>query len=360
MDFKRNSKHLLLHWSKYSDSLLNIVPINPFSATIKVTENCNSRCITCNHWKTKHKNELSTKELVEIFHELRRVGVYTIGFTGGEPLLRDDIQQLVLEAKNFGFRDIKISSNGLLLQKKAKELIKSGITEINVSLDGIGETNDRIRGIVGGYETTLKGIREFVKLRREKVPPPKMNVATVLSEYNIAEVPKLIELCQELGVGFGFNLLDENPYFFRGTDVPKLAITSEKQIDWTIEFLHRFPSIVIFDHKSLEYARAYLKNEIADEPPCVLGYTNIKVGSKGEVFSGCWVLGPLGNLRQQKLKEIFNGKKYKERCRRMFKRQCPGCACGFTINIQVANLLANYLMRANSWLSARNKRQGSR
>jgi len=102
-------------------------------------------------WRYRHENEYSTQELEDIMEQMRDVGINTLIFTGGEPLLRDDISILIKKAKEISFKEITVQTNGLLLSSKAEELVESGVTSICVSVDGIGETNDVIRGVKNAY-----------------------------------------------------------------------------------------------------------------------------------------------------------------------------------------------------------------
>ncbi len=64
--------------------------IRPYAATIKLTERCNSKCITCNYWQKKTEDLIDTKTAVDFIRDLARLGVKRIRFSGGEPLLRND------------------------------------------------------------------------------------------------------------------------------------------------------------------------------------------------------------------------------------------------------------------------------
>lgn len=135
-----------------SEKLLRNVSVQPEWADIRVTESCNSRCVTCQAWKNKAVDELSTEEMKDAIRQLSEVGVRNAVFIGGEPLLRRDIGVLVKEASLSGFRNIMLVTNGLLLEDKAEELLRNGVTHVTVSVDGIGATDDRIRG---GFQAVL-------------------------------------------------------------------------------------------------------------------------------------------------------------------------------------------------------------
>lgn len=331
----------LLYISKYNKIFLNFVTLNPVSASIKITENCNSRCITCNMWKNRYSDELTTTELEDILHQLKNIHIKSIFFTGGEALIRKDIGELISMGKKQDFI-VSLQTNGILLNKKAETIIDSGLDSIIISIDGIGKTSDKIRGIPGQYDETIKGIYALKNyLAKKKDRKLEIIVATTLTSSNISEIPRLIELCKELKVKWSFNLLDTNPYFFKDVDISELMITDKDSVDRTIDYLYKvrkeFPEVFDVDPLSLEFARKFLKNE---KPyfHCVLGYFFIFIGSYGDVYSGCWVFGPMGNLRKKKLTEILKSDEYNDRCLKMFNLKCPRCTCGYDLSYKINNL----------------------
>ena len=142
-----------IYLARYFRNILNVISPSPIDVSLKVTERCNSRCITCNVWKEQaDKPELTLEELEKIFHQFKSVKIKTIGLYGGEPLLRDDIGEVARKAKSIMKESrILLITNGLLLKKKAREVLDSGIDIVCISLDGIGEVNDMIRGVPGYY-----------------------------------------------------------------------------------------------------------------------------------------------------------------------------------------------------------------
>ena len=328
---------IFLYFGKYLKVLLNIIPISPISANIKITERCNSRCITCNVWQNKYDDECSTLEFENILKQTRQIGIEQIRFTGGEPLLREDIGYLIKTAKKLGFKSVSVQTNGLLLSKKAEELVESGITMVSVSIDGIGETHDRMRGIPNSFEKSIEGIKKLSKIAYNKKKKVNIGITTTLSNLNIKEVPDLIKLCKNLNIMWGLNLLDENPYFFKNLDMTNLTINNRKIIDEFINYIKyakkKIPGVIGIDDISLDYCKDYLNNT-TKEPSCVLGYLSVYMSSNGDFYSGCWALKPLGNIKRIELKDILNSAEYKQRAKNMFLRRCPGCTCGFMVNVK--------------------------
>ncbi len=338
IQYLRSGKDIfLLYLSRYNSFFLKLINPAPIEASIKVTENCNSRCITCDVWKNKFQQESTTQELENIFYQLKEIGVRMIGFTGGEPLLRNDIGELIKKAKKITGAQVYIVTNGILLKKKAREIIEAGADWVSLSLDGIEKTDEKIRGVPGHFKMVIEGIKKIQKIKKDF----KINIGTTLLKENISEVPELIKFCQELKTTWTFNLLDNNLYFFQQIDEKNLKVSDLKLIDKIIDHLYKtkkeLPKLFNLDNKSLEFARSYMKLENPDFS-CVTGYLRVYIDSKLNVYSGCWVLPPIGNLKEEKLKNILSSKKYKERAQKMFYLKCPKCTCGYVENCMINNL----------------------
>ena len=339
---KTAGKVTFLCFAKYNHNLLKIISPTPVDVCLKVTEKCNSRCITCNVWREQsNKPELTIEELGTIFYQLKETGIKTIGFYGGEPLLRRDIGAVTRKAKSIMKESrILLITNGLLLKNKAEEVLDGGIDFVCISLDGIGEVNDKIRGVPGYYERVIEGIEELKRIDTKK--KVKINIGTTLLSLNIHQVPQLINLARELDISWSFNLLDTSAYHFRNIDDPhSLRKIDDYLIDETIQYIHqerrKYPQTLVgIDPIGLEFAREYLKGE---KPffHCVLGYLRIYIDCYMNVYSGCWALSPMGNLKKEELKNILNSPPYKERLRKMYELKCPYCTCGYLINCLINN-----------------------
>jgi len=347
-----------IYLSKHSRNLLKLISPSPVDISLKVTEKCNSRCITCNVWREQaNKPELTIEDFEEIFYQLKAVKMKNIGFYGGEALLRKDIGELAHKAKSIMPESrILVTTNGLLLKNKAAELLDGGIDMVSISLDGVGEVNDKIRGVPGYYDRVIEGIEELKRIDTKK--KIKINMGATLISLNIHQVPHLIDLAKEMGISWSFNLFDTSAYHFKNIDNPlSLKQIDADLIDETIQYMSQErikcpQTLVGVDPIGLEFAREYLKGK---EPffHCVLGYLRIYMDSYMNVYSGCWALPPVGNLKQEKLKYILNSPRYKERLKEMYELNCPYCTCGYLINLLITNPFSGirFLFRNISFLT---------
>jgi len=231
------------------------------------------------------------------------------------------------------------------------------VTHIDVSIDGIGKTNDWIRGIPHSYEKAVEGIKAIKRIKKRLgIKLPHVTVFTTLLKQNLQEIPQLIDLCRKLGVLWDFNLLDNNVDFFKGINMSEFRVVSYEKIDEIIGYLKKLlkdrSRVISPVHTdlSLEFARHYLKGD-ANRLPCILGFTHICIGSHGEVYSGCLSSEPVGNLRNESLLSIIKSAKYRKNARKMYAKQCPGCTFFFTTNLYSKYFISYWFKLATKHLS---------
>jgi Fe-coproporphyrin III synthase len=126
-----------------------------------VTRRCNLKCIHCYSASrdAAGEGELSTGEARGMIDDLAAFGSPVILFSGGEPLMRADLPELVTHAVERGMRTV-ISTNGTLFTRETAAIYrKIGLSYVGVSLDGIGQIHDSFRGVEGAFLRTMKGIR---------------------------------------------------------------------------------------------------------------------------------------------------------------------------------------------------------
>jgi len=133
--------------------------VRPLSAHVKLTENCQARCISCDYWKSRWQDAIGTDQAVDLVNQIGAAGIRSLRFTGGEPLLRRDLFTILKKADTSRFKSIILQTNGLLIRKLHNEINASPISKICVSLDGLKQTNDQIRGIQGYFDLALEGIQ---------------------------------------------------------------------------------------------------------------------------------------------------------------------------------------------------------
>jgi MoaA/NifB/PqqE/SkfB family radical SAM enzyme len=287
---------------------------------------------------------LTTIEITDVLSQLKSLGIETVRLSGGEPLTRPDIAEIVKECQSLGFREIQVATNGLLLEKKAEELILAGADRFDVSLDGAcSTTNDQIRGVLGHYDAVMKGVKEVKRVEKSIGRRIPVTIFTTLLRQNVSEVPSMLEMCEKLRLRWCFSLLCGNLDFFRGIDVSKISITDWKAVDSTFDLLGEIYAdkkwLVYSSPDIIEYARNYVKGRVdLHDFPCVLGYMTMCLGSRGQVYPGCYVHKPVGNVRNERLARILKSHEYRELARKMYKRECSGCTFYYEASVMIRGM----------------------
>ena len=157
---------------------------------------CNLKCKHCYSVSADvdFPGELTTQEIFAVMDDLKDFGVPALILSGGEPLLRPDIFDISRRAKQKGFYTA-LSSNGALIDAdKADRIVDIGYDYVGISLDGIGATNDRFRGLAGAYDAALSGVHACV------ARAAKVGLRFTMTLDNWRELPRLIELAKAEGV----------------------------------------------------------------------------------------------------------------------------------------------------------------
>jgi cyclic pyranopterin phosphate synthase len=162
---------------------------------ISITQRCNNRCAYCHReGEVQHANRsaeiMSVNEIVHIAKVAVSLGIARIKLTGGEPLMRKDLTEIVKGIASLpGLRDLSLTTNGLLLGRgMAKKLHDCGLRRVNISLPSLNpETYHKLTG--GKLEDALAGVKAAIEACFN---PVKLNTV-VLKDVNVGDVPELIE-----------------------------------------------------------------------------------------------------------------------------------------------------------------------
>uniref|UniRef100_A0A7C3RDE5 Radical SAM protein n=1 Tax=Archaeoglobus fulgidus TaxID=2234 RepID=A0A7C3RDE5_ARCFL len=153
-----------------------------------ITNRCNLRCLHCYASANSDVRELTTEQCFQILDSLAEFKVPLILFSGGEPLLRDDIFEIAGYAKKKGIKSV-LSTNGTLIDRDVVENLRV-FEYVGVSLDGLASTNDRFRGVEGAYERAFNGL-----LKASEVV--LSGIRFTVSKYNYRDVLPLIKMARE-------------------------------------------------------------------------------------------------------------------------------------------------------------------
>ncbi|MFX0195979.1 MAG: radical SAM protein [Candidatus Hodarchaeota archaeon] len=175
-----------------------------------LTWRCNLRCKMCFEYGASgifsetsstdlRRNEMEIEDWKRIVDDLQKFRPI-IHLFGGEPLLYEDLDELVWYIKQAELR-CQIVTNGTLLAQKARELVNNGVDEVWVSVDGPRDIHDQIRGVDGTYDKILNGIEILTKLKKEeKASKPIINFIYTITDENYTRLGQFMESIDEYAV----------------------------------------------------------------------------------------------------------------------------------------------------------------
>jgi len=184
--FGRESGRLPPHLLHYSQDKKPVVVWN-------LTRSCNLHCAHCytDSYDRHYEGELSTVEAMKVIDDLAQFGVPVILFSGGEPLLRADLYELIRYAKEKGIRGV-LSTNGTLITRDvARRLGEFGLSYVGVSIDGPEPVHDKFRGKRGAFQEALQGIRSCLA---EGI---RVGIRMTLTKYNHEYIDDVFRLLEE-------------------------------------------------------------------------------------------------------------------------------------------------------------------
>jgi cyclic pyranopterin phosphate synthase len=167
------------------------------SLRITITNRCNENCLYCHHdGMVTSKDEMTSDELYTICKIAKKIGVKKIRLSGGDPLIRKDIVEIVDKIASLDFKDISLTTNGVLLDQYAQDLKNAGLDRVNVSLDTLDkETYKKVTNL-DYLDEAKAGILKAVEVG---LYPVKINMV-VMKDINVDEIKDMFEFCKKNGI----------------------------------------------------------------------------------------------------------------------------------------------------------------
>lgn len=242
------------------------------------TRRCNLNCEHCGASKEKYDSELNTKDVKDLIDILAINKVRFFSVTGGEPLLRKDLLEILSYANNKGIKT-GIASNGFFIDAKMAEKIKnSGIYSVQISLDGLENTHNNIRKNDMSFQKASEAIK---LLQKEKIPV--IQVATTITKSNIHELNQIKNHLLSLGV----KMWRISPIMPIGRAESKKLLLDKEQFKDLFNFIiNNKEPINIHIAEILPYLDKF-EEKIRDSPNvCPVGITACSIGVTGNI-RGC-------------------------------------------------------------------------
>lgn len=291
------------------------------------TNQCNMYCEHCyRDAGAKVEDELNTDEGKALIDEIAKAGFKIMIFSGGEPLMRSDILELVSYAKSKGLRPVFGTNGTLITPEMAKNLKDAGALAMGISLDSVDAAkHDRFRATPGAWEGAVQGMRNC----REAGLP--FQIHTTVVDWNYDEVEKITDLAVELGAmahhifflvptGRAVNIEQES---LRAEQYEKLLhriMKKQQQVDIELKPTCAPQFMRIADQMGLKMR--FTKGCLAGTAYCI-------ISPKGDVQPCAYLNIPVGNVRQQPFSEIWQDNEVFQRLRQEpLKGGCGSCRYG--------------------------------
>jgi radical SAM protein with 4Fe4S-binding SPASM domain len=271
-------------------------------ASIILTYRCNYKCHMCNTWK--YPSDISQEFKPEIIKKLPKLSFCNV--TGGEPFLRKDIEEVIALLKKKANR-IVISTNGFFSEKIVDLAKKNKDIGIRVSIEGLSEKNDRLRGMKNGFD---QGLRTLLNLK--KIGVKDIGFGITVSDENAKDVLDLFDLAKYLNFEFATAVV-HNGYYFHAYE------NKIKDKEEVIKYFKILIKELLSSGNPKDWFRAYfnfgLINYINQEKrllPCKAGTENFFLDPFGNILpcnameEKYW-FASMGNLNKDSFKEIWSG-----------------------------------------------------
>jgi Fe-coproporphyrin III synthase len=284
------------------------------------TARCNLRCLHCYAASdsVRRDAELSTAQAKKLLNDVLDVHAPVVLFSGGEPLLRPDLFELLAEAKHIGLRTV-ISTNGTLIDSDtAKKIAEANVSYVGISIDGPEEFHNRFRQTSGCFKATMTG---FENCRKANL---RTGLRFTISNSNKEQVPAVFDICRDNGVRrvCFYHLIRSG----RGKDIEAQAVSTtdtRKVMDTIFERTADFVAKSLLDevltvgnHADGPYLLVKMQQhgKNIDQPKQLLlanggnriGEKISSVGWDGSVYADqFWRNYSLGNITQKTFKQIW-------------------------------------------------------
>ncbi len=305
-------------WLRYERS--------PHALSTVVVWNCTRRCnLNCVHCYMDSgacsdiEGELTTAEARAMIEDLAAFGAPVLLFSGGEPLMREDIFELAQYAKELGIRPV-VSTNGTLIDKStAARLKQSGFGYVGISLDGMREINDEFRQSKGAFDRALVGIENCIAIDQ------KVGLRLTMTRGNFRELPAILDLIGDIRIPRAcfYHLV----YSGRGRDLASEDLTADQKreaLDLIMERARRFDEagdgrdiLTVDNHCDGIYLYLRLLKDDPDQAELVARLLQANGGNRSGIGIGSigstgnvhpdqfWRDCTLGNIRERPFSEIW-------------------------------------------------------
>lgn len=298
----------------------------PTSITMLMTERCNARCIHCDIWKNRGKEDGATSEQWKtLLKDLRTwLGPVQIVFTGGEALLNPSTIDLVRYGSSIGLF-VELLSHGFWKdQNKIEMLANARPARITISLDGIGAVHNVVRGREEFFDRTERTIHTLMRMRQTLNSDLSIRLKTVIMRQNLTDVPKVAHFAQRLGLEVFYQPIEQNYNTEEDADWFSHSDTWPNDIQQATEVVRELKQLkaaglpIVNSVAQLDAMISYFGDPSAlrvavqghaahEKQLCCSALTMLQIQANGDVTT-CAAMASVGNIRQQSIRTIWEAR----------------------------------------------------
>ncbi|MCP4688303.1 MAG: radical SAM protein, partial [Desulfobacterales bacterium] len=315
--------------------------VRPLWSTFAITENCNARCEYCRYWR-RRRPDLPSDAVFTVLRGLKRLGVRSVVFSGGECLLRADLLDIIRFAGELGMATSVVTNGSIRDKELFYELMRRGAGGLTFSLDGATPPVHEMFRKGCAFHDVVKSIRMAVAIRDRYRFRTRIATTTVVHRANLSELENIHRLRESLGA-------DQN-YF-----QPVWPIFEEEEFDARFGFSHAPPGTLEKVARDLgkipggnlkkysELIPWFYENfhRVSNRFQCFAGRAFVHVDARGDLLPcSPLVKEPMGSLLTDDVREIVTAPGLKSRLRGYGQFRCGGCtmACYMEKNIVLSGL----------------------
>lgn len=268
------------------------------------TNRCNLRCAHCymDASEMKGASELTTEEGKRFIDDIAGLSKCVLVLSGGEPLLRDDICDLASHATSRGLRVVMGTNGTLITERRARELIASGVARVAISLDGCdAAVHDSLRRVEGSFEAAVKGAGACRRAGLE------FQVNTTVTPANYGQIPEMVREAKALGAaefhlfflvptGRGAHLKDITPAMYE--DMLVRLLTLEDEVGLRIKPTCAPMYMRVSKQRGGKALARYTRG-------CLAGLTYCRISPEGGVYPCPYLPVEVGNVRDKSFSKIW-------------------------------------------------------
>lgn len=325
----------------------SLTPNRPYHAQWMLTRRCNYRCRGCNVWQEQDTKELTTREIKKGLDVLKELGIVEIVLSGGNPLLREDIGEIIEYSSRLFITTVY--DNGSMASQKIDALRHADFVAISIdSLDP--RKNDYIRGVPGALKKAMQAVE---KLTKEGI---RVGVAPTISQLNLYEITDITNYFLERKIPVWYSLYSFDPsekrdqLFKIGKQNDEFVITDRKamaDLCDALAALKKKNGQILITSRILEAVKT-LYSEDKRTWRCRALQNFLMIDNMGRV-AGCHLRDPLASIDE--LPDLWNSDKFEGQRHRY--RNCTRCTylCYIFYSLH-GTVVGNLQVAADRWRSA--------